>query len=161
MEVLQQGRAVVYGACEGFWVMILFAPPTKPDMLLARPSLAAMKRRHPSGFPTLTWVLPEAGYRMETDAREAASTVTKEFDAQIRAQATLIEGSGFQAAAVRAIIGGLDAMSRTTSVKKVFSELTPASAWCLEKRPEPTPASLSEVVRVLGAARDACRARVR
>src|SRR5690606_16060560 len=68
MEVLQQGRAVVYGACEGFWVMILFAPPTKPDMLLARPSLAAMKRRHPSGFPTLTWVLPEAGYRMETDA---------------------------------------------------------------------------------------------
>lgn len=156
-DELERGQSVLYGDSGGIWVMILFAPPTKDDMLLARPTLTAMRRMHPHGFPTLTWVLPEAGLKMEHDAREAASTVTQEFDRSIRAQATIIEGSGFQAATVRAIVTGLDAMSRSASPKKTFAELTPAVEWCAVRRPEGSPtfavaehvAALSQVRRSL------------
>lgn len=157
LDRLERGSSVLYAGCGGIWVMILHASPAKADMLLARPALAAMKRKHPTGFPTLTWVLPEAGFRMEHDARQAAAEVTQQYDAVIRAQATLIEGSGFQAAAVRAIVSGLDVMSRSASSKRVFSELAPAVAWCLERSAQPAPAS--DVAGAIAAARDAVRPR--
>jgi hypothetical protein len=134
-EQLERGSSVLYGASGGVWVMTLFAAPTKNDMLLARPALAAMSRRSPGGFATLTWVLPEAGFRMESDARTAAAEVTNEFTSVIRAQATLIEGAGFQVATVRAIVAGLDLMSRSAAPKRVFSELAPAIAWCVQYSP--------------------------
>jgi hypothetical protein len=129
-EELERGAATLYGDARGIWVMILFGKPTKPDMLLARPALAAMAKRAPAGFPTLTWVLPEAGLSMENDARTAAAEVTNDYAKQIVAQATLIELSGFQGATVRAIIAGLDMMTRSSSPKKVFGELAPCIDWC-------------------------------
>jgi hypothetical protein len=132
-EELERGAATLYGDARGIWVMILFGPPKKADMLLARPALAAMAKRAPAGFPTLTWVLPEAGLSMENDARTAAAEVTNAFSKHILAQATLIELSGFQGATVRAIVAGLDMMSRSASPKKVFGELAPAIDWCARK----------------------------
>ena len=135
LERVQRGSSVLYGACGGIWVMTLFARPTEGDMRLARPALEAMSRAHPAGFPTLTWVLPEAGYSMDNDARIAAAEVTQAFERAILAQATLIEGTGFQAATVRAIVAGLDLMSRTSGARKVFSDLTAAVEWCVARRP--------------------------
>jgi hypothetical protein len=89
-----------------------------------------MAERSPKGFPTLTWILPSAGFTMDSDARHTAAEVTQAFDKEITAMATLIEGSGFQAAAVRAIISGLAVLERTQAPRKVFSELAPAVAWC-------------------------------
>ncbi len=129
-DLLEKTEGVVYGACAGMWVMILFAEPTLQDMKAARPALQVMSRRHPGGFPTLTWVLPQAGYRMANDARHTAAEITKEYVKSIVAQATLIEGGGFQAATVRAIVAGLDFMAATRADKKVFSHLTAAVAWC-------------------------------
>jgi hypothetical protein len=149
-----RGTSVLYGACAGIWIMVLFAPPTKADMLLAGPSLVTMRRRTVHPFPTLTWVLAEAGYRMEADARKAASDVTTEHAASLSAQATLIEGAGFQAAAVRAIIAGLDAVSRTSGKKGVFSQLGPSIAWCLDFRHDPhAPADEEAIVEALEEAR--------
>lgn len=137
LEQLEKSAGVYYGAAGPIWVMVLFARPTKDDMLTARPALAAMARREPRGFPTLTWILPEAGLSMDNDARTAAAEVTSAFDKQILAQATLIEGTGFQVATVRAIVAGLDMMSRTACPKKVFSELGPAVDWCARKSTVP------------------------
>jgi hypothetical protein len=153
-DELARGDSVLYGGCGGIWVMVLFAPPTKPDMLLAGPTLAAMRRRVGHPFPTLTWVLSEAGYRMEADARKAATDVTTEHAASLSAQATLVEGAGFQAAAVRAIISGLDAISRTGGKKSVFSDLGDAVAWCLDFRHDPhAPANEATIVQALEEAR--------
>ena len=134
-ESLQRGPAVLYGSCGGIWVMTLFGKPSAAEMLLARPALKAMLEKHPIGFPTLTWVAPQAGYSMEADARHAAADVTKEFNASILAMATLIEGQGFQAAAVRAIVAGLDLMARASAPKKVFADLPATVAWCASMRP--------------------------
>ena len=135
-EMLQRGATVRYGVSGGIWVMTLHAKPTAADMNLARAALKATLRRHPDGFPTLTWILPEAGFSMDTDARQAAATVTKEFNASILAMATLIEGEGFQAATVRAIIAGLDLMSRASAPKKTFADLHAAVAWSVSLRPQ-------------------------
>ncbi len=156
---LERGEGVVYVEAGGVWVMALFSTPSTADMLLARSALQKMADAHPGGFATLTWILPEAGYRMESEARQAASDVTKRFDRSIRAQATLIEGSGFQAAAVRAIIAGLDAMARTSSTKRTFSELAPAVAWCLAEVPQRPPPSASDVTKQLAELRETLRSR--
>src|SRR3954462_11191956 len=102
-EEIERGRTVLYGGTRGIWVMVLHGKPSKADMLLARPALAAMSKRAPSGFPTITWILPEAGLSMDNDARTAAAEVTSEFSKAILAQATVIELAGFQGATVRAI----------------------------------------------------------
>lgn len=134
-ELLEKSDAVVYGACGGLWVMVLAAPCKKEDMLLARPSLAAMMRKEPSGFPTLTWILPAAGISLPADARAAAVEVTKEADAHNRGRATIIEGGGFGAAAIRSIISGIDMLSRNTQPGQVFAALPPAVEWCVRLRP--------------------------
>lgn len=139
-EPSERGSAVVYGACAGVWVMLMYAPPIASDMHLARPSLTAMQKKHPAGFPTLTWVMPTVGYKMDAETRAAASTITDEYVDSILAQATLIEGAGFQSAAVRAIVAGIDLMTRSRSPKKVFAEILPCVEWCLAHRPK-TPAS--------------------
>lgn len=150
---LGRGGSVLYGGCEGIWVMAMFATPTKADMLLARPALEVMAKECPKGFPTLTWVLPEAGYRMDHDARQAASDVTKEFDALVLAQATLIEGTGFQAAAVRAIIAGIEVMSRSSGATKVFADLSTSVAWCAGLRPQPSGVPVVSIVQAIAAMR--------
>jgi hypothetical protein len=130
----QKGSTTIYGECGGIWVMNLHEKPTVADMLLARPSLKTMQQRHPDGFPTLTWVLPSAGFSMDADARTAATDVTREYNDAIVAMATLIEGSGFQAAAVRAIVSGMDLMARAKAPKKTFAEVVPSVAWCVSLR---------------------------
>ncbi len=136
-ETLERGTAVLYGASGGIWVMTLHAKlPSAADMRLAGPALETMRNRHPDGFPTLTWVLPEAGLSMDSDARHAAAAVTHAFRAAILAMATLIEGQGFGAAAVRAIVSGIDLMSGAKAPKKVFGDLASSVAWCATLRPE-------------------------
>src|SRR4051812_46217715 len=117
-DTLQRGSTTMYGACGAIWVMILHARPTTADMLLARPALKAMQARHPEGFATLTWILPSAGFSMDSEARTAATEITREYNGSIRAMATLIEGAGFQAAAVRAIVSGMDLVARAKAPKK-------------------------------------------
>lgn len=115
--------------------MLMFAPPVLEDMHLARPALKAMRDRHSAGFTTLTWVLPGAGYSMDGESRRAAATITNEFFPAFLGQATLIEGSGFQGATVRAIISGIDMMARSKAPRKVFAELRPCVEWSLARHP--------------------------
>lgn len=152
----ERGASVLYGACADIWSMIVFAPPTKADLLLSRASLATMTRAYPRGFPTLTWVLPEAGVRMDGPTRRVAADVTREFDQRILAQATLVEGRGFQVAAVRAIVGSIDLLTRHKSPKRVFSDTSLAVAWCLERRaPGASPGREPfELALALGSVRD-------
>lgn len=154
--MLERGPAALYGDSGGVWVMILHTKPLAADMELARPSLKAMRDRHPDGFPTLTWVLPTAGLSMDSDARQTAARVTKAFDASIRSMATLVEGEGFGVAAVRAIIAGIDLLSRAAAPKKTFATLNDAIAWCVTLRParDRDAGTTEEIVAAITAARN-------
>lgn len=150
---LARTPGVLYADCGGVWVMILHRPPTAQDMRGARAALEAMTASHPKGFASLTWVLESAGFSMGADARAAATEVTRAFAHVNVAEATVIEGSGFFAAAVRAVITGLHAMARTNSVKGTFGDLREAAAWCVERRPTPQGPSANAITAALLAAR--------
>lgn len=155
-DEIERGSTTLYGDAGGLWLMILFGKPSKADMLLARPALAAMTKRAPKGFPTITWVCAEAGLSMENDARDAAAVVTNEFNKQILAQATIIELGGFQGATVRAIVTGLDLMSRSACPKKTFATALPAVEWCAKiVKDEGLGARIEKVTRTLEAVRAA------
>ena len=96
-EALGHGTTLFDGACVGFWIMVLFAPPPKADRRLVRGTLTAMAKRSAQPFPTLIGCLTDAGYRVDAETRTAATDVTRELSAHIRADATLIEGEGFLA----------------------------------------------------------------
>lgn len=129
---LGRSKSVLYGRCERLWLMVLTAPPNLDDMLAARPTLDAMRAHAPDGFVTLTWVTAAAGFSMETEARQAASDITRACNDVIRAQATLIEAGGFPGAAVRMIISGMDLVASTKAPKKVFATLAETIRWCQE-----------------------------
>jgi hypothetical protein len=62
----------------------------------------------------------------------------------------LIEAAGFQAAAVRAIVAGLDLMARSKAPKQVFAELRPCVAWCCARRSDTKAAtSVDEIALAL------------
>jgi hypothetical protein len=155
-EAHERGAAVVYGECGAIWVMTLHAKPSRADMELARPSLQKMRERHRDGFPTLTWVLPSAGLSMDSDARDAAAKVTREYDASISSMATVVEGEGFGVAAVRAIVAGIDLLSRSRAPKRTFADLAQAVAWCCELRPtrDRGAGAVDRVVAAIAAMRD-------
>jgi hypothetical protein len=135
LERLGDSPAVAYAACGGIWVMLLHRPPVVDDMRAAEPTLRRMAARCPGGFATLTWILPNAGFSMDAATRGAAADITRDWDKSIRAQATLIEGQGFQGASVRMIIAGLDVLARPSGPTKVFSKLHDAVAWSIAHSP--------------------------
>ncbi len=92
--------------------------------------LEAMKRDVSGTFPTLTWITTAAGFSMDQDARRAASDITRDFGDVIAAQATVIETGGFQGAAVRMIISGMDLVAGTRSPTKTFATLEECIPWC-------------------------------
>lgn len=155
-EELGRTGSVLYGAIGGLWVMILHAPSAEADMRAAGPALAKMRTLEPQGFPSLTWVLSSAGLSMDGPARKAAAEVTDAYAEWNIARATLIEGSGFQAATVRAIVSGIDLLSRAKSPASVHAHLDDGVAWCVAHRSKSavdrtTPPDV--IVRALHAAR--------
>lgn len=148
-DPLSRGSSILYGACGGVWVMLLFQPPNIADIRLARTALSTMSKRFSQGFPTITWVLPSAGFSMDSDSRHASAEITQTYSNSILAGATLIEGSGFQAATARAIISGIDMLARAKYQKKVFNELQPCVDWCVDYRPSRTGPSTAEIVHAL------------
>jgi len=137
----EHGTTGVYGEVGGIWIMLAHGEGlTKADMQLMRASVGVMARREPAGFPALTWVFHSSGYRIDDDARAAAREMNAELASHVRARATVIDGGGFQAAAVRALVTGIDLVSRRTTPSKVFAELSTAVEWCVAQR---TPARAS------------------
>ncbi len=149
LQNLGSGPAIYYGSIAGIWVMMLHKPSAESDMLLARPSLARMSRNHPQGFPTLTWIMPSAGFSLDAASRKAAGVITAEYSQSILARATLIDATGFQAATVRAIVAGIDLFARSPSPGKVFTELASSVDWCLGLHPSPPAIAADSIVLAL------------
>ena len=149
LQNLGSGTAIYYGSLAGMWVMLIHKPPVEADMLLSKPALARMVEIEPQGFPTLTWILPSAGFYLDPPTKKAAGTITAEFSKSILSRATLIDATGFQAAAVRALVTGVGLFTRSPSPGKVFTDLESTVAWSLSHHPNPPQARAEFIVRTL------------
>jgi hypothetical protein len=149
LQDLGSGAAIYYGNIAGIWVMLMHKPPLEMDMLLAKPSLNRMVKLAPQGFPSLTWIMPSAGFSLDPPTKKAAHSITGEFSKNILSRATLIDANGFQAAAVRALVTGVGIFTQSPNPGKVFTDLESAVAWSMRYHPNPPPVRAEFIVRTL------------
>lgn len=135
-ETFHRDDAVTYAQCGPIWVMLMTGPPTEPGMRLAAPTLAKMKAANPSGFATLTWILPSAGMKMDGPARQAAADVTKAYLNEILSMANVVEVDGFLGATVRAVLSGLTLLSSVKCPQRTFASMGEAVTWLTTATPK-------------------------
>jgi hypothetical protein len=133
-EVFHRSEGIACARCGPIWVMILSATPTAERMRMAGPTLTAMKAAYPSGFATITYILPSAGVMMDAAAREAAAETTRAHADVIRIIANVVEGTGFTAATVRAVLSGLHLLTRLQTPERTFASGEQAFEWIVRLR---------------------------
>jgi hypothetical protein len=95
----------------------------------------------------------------DDDFRARAAKSMREREGRLAGFAYVIIGEGFVASVARAVIAGINVLSRPSHAQKVFSEPQPASIWLAEQLPAGTidPAallrSLDELIDLAGAKR--------
>jgi hypothetical protein len=138
LDVFYRDDTVLYGDLQGIWLMLLFGPPDATKMKRAGPTLTEMAKRYPAGFANITLVTQEAGLTMDTASREAAAELTAQFEREMKADCTVIDGDGFWPATVRAIVGAVHLLSRVRHPRAAFRTLPEAIDWSIQHMPVAT-----------------------
>jgi hypothetical protein len=104
--------------------------PTPPFMRKMGDHTAAIIARYPKGYISLAFVPPIAVFP-GPEFRVEAERVTKLGATHLKAIAQVVEGKGFGAATVRALISGVHMVSRNAYPSRVFDETDEAISWLL------------------------------
>jgi hypothetical protein len=96
---------------------------------------------------------PGAAQSVPREVRDESAALTTEFKSL--AAATVIEGSGFRAAATRTAVSTMFLFARPPYPHKVFGDLAEGAAWVLETAGKTTAIAVSrdDIVRAVEAAR--------
>lgn len=92
----------------------------------------SVESEFPAGFGVLIVIPPNAVPPSE-DVRKAINHTLEELQGSIRCMCWMIEGSGFQAAMVRAVLTGMRLIGRTPYTRHVSVDLTHALAWMMSQ----------------------------
>ncbi|HEX6836806.1 MAG TPA: hypothetical protein VF334_09555 [Polyangia bacterium] len=100
---------------------------------------------------------PGAAQAVPREVRDEGAALTAEFKSL--AAATVIEGTGFRAAATRTAIAGMYFISKPPYPHKVFSDLSEGAGWVIATGSRTTPigATSEEIVRAVELVRRALR----
>jgi hypothetical protein len=121
-------RGLALAVSGNAFISIWKEPSTLERLARVREVEQALVDRSPSGIIVLT-VLIDSPSAIRAGEPEAASKLAKHFAATTRAHAYSIEGTGFRAAALRAVIAGVNIITRTGHPTKVFDETSAAIRW--------------------------------
>src|SRR5262249_12978896 len=120
MAVLARDVGYALANCGHCFVSIWAQPSTLDSLSALRQCEEALAREAPDGLVVLTVMMGEA-FSIGTREREEAQRLAQRFDKTTQAAAYVIEGSGFRAAAMRAVLAGLQLLARTSHPVRVFS----------------------------------------
>jgi hypothetical protein len=100
---------------------------------------------------------PTAAQAVPREVRDESAALTAEFHSL--AAATVIEGSGFRAAATRTAVSGMFLISRPAYPHKVFASLIESARWVIEtvKRTAPLEVTSDDILRAIEVARRAVK----
>lgn len=100
---------------------------------------------------------PGAAQSVPREVREEGAALTAEFKSL--ASATVIEGTGFRAAATRTAITTMYFLAKPPFPHKVFGDLSAGASWVLEigSQSAPLGATVEDVMRAVGVVRRALR----
>lgn len=138
LDVFYRDDTVLYGDLQGIWLMLLFGPPDPTRMRRAAPTLTEMARRYHDGFANITVITPSAGLSMDPESRQIAADLTVQFQKEMKADCTVVDGDGFWPATVRAIVSAIQILSKTRHPRAAFRTITEGIDWSLQHVPEST-----------------------
>jgi hypothetical protein len=128
-------------------------PSTMAQLELLREHEQALVEHEAGGAIMVMTVLLPSSYMLGTRERKEVDSLARQFAPSTRAHAYVIEGSGFRTAAVRALIAGINLITRTGQMTKVFEDAVHAAAW-LEQHAGPAQVvRASEVMEALAEAK--------
>lgn len=105
---------------------------------------AALKVEHPRGYGMLI-IIPQNARPPSEPARRAISEALTAGAGGLSCLCWLVEGKGFQAATVRAVLTGVRTFQGFPFETSVKSDLTEALTWILERVRRPAAASDAEI----------------
>jgi hypothetical protein len=127
-------------------------PSTLAQLDLLREHEAALVEQERAGMIMVLTVLMPTAFTLGTRERKEVDLLAKQFAPSTLAHAYVIEGTGFRTAAVRALVAGINLITRTGGITKVFEDAVHAAAW-LEAHA--APAQVVRAVEVLHAVAEA------
>jgi hypothetical protein len=104
-------------------------PSTMAQLELLREHEAALVEHEAAGVIMVMTVLLPSAFTLGTRERKEVESLARQFAPSTRAHAYVIEGSGFRTAAVRALVAGINLITRTGEMTKVFEDAVHAAAW--------------------------------
>lgn len=123
-----EDRGLALATVGNAFISVWKEPSTLERLERVRRVEQALVDRCADGIVVLT-VMTDSSAATKAGEPEAASKLAKHFAPTTRAHAYVIEGSGFRAAALRAVIAGVNAISRPGHPTRVFDAASEAIRW--------------------------------
>jgi hypothetical protein len=152
MPVLAHATGYALATCGHAFVSVWSRPSTLDSLAAVAQCEEALTGDSPEGIVVLT-VIAGTAFSIGIREREEAQRLARHFDKTTVAEAYVIEGEGFRAAAMRAMLAGLQLLARTSHPVRVFADVPGAVEWLgVRARPPIAPEELSATVRQARAA---------
>ena len=143
------------GSVGNVFINVIRKPATVQMIRETRRQVQRHFRRWNQQCVALSVLEPTAAQAVPREVRDESAALTAEFKSL--AAATVIEGSGFRAAATRTAIAGMFLLARPGYPHKVFASLSEGAGWVIEtgSRAAPIAATSDDILRAVEAARRA------
>lgn len=149
VDLFSHDPGFVVAATDRYMLQITRTSGHQPGVTAMGRALAELAARH-DRFGCIAVVEPGAKLRLPPEVREGYAALIKRYSRCFSGIAIVYEKSGFQATALRSLITALNIASRATHPHHVFADLREGAAWVSKlTAPEPTPAALVQIVKLL------------
>ena len=147
------------GSVGNVFINVVRKPATLEMLRETRRQVQRHFRRCNNVSVALSVLEPGAAQSVPREVRDASASLAAEF--RSLAAATVIEGSGFRAAATRTAIASMFLLARAPFPHKVFGDLSEGAGWVLDALGKAAPNAISseEVLRAVEVTRSALRNR--
>ena len=145
------------GSVGNVFVNVVHRPATLEMLRETRRQVQRHFRRWNGVSVAVSVLEPGAAQSVPREVREASAALAAEFKSL--AAATVIEGTGFRAAATRTAIASMFLIARAPFPHKVFGDLSEGAGWVIATgaRTAPIAATSEDVVRAVDVTRRALR----
>jgi hypothetical protein len=137
LRIVYEDPEYTLGVYENAFVWSFRGEVTVDRIRRSRPVHRDLVLKYPSGFGAMTIIGDKVPLMMPPDSREAANAITAEFKKHYRALAIVIEGTGFRAAAARAVTSGINLFARVACPTQVFDDARKAALWLTRAAADP------------------------
>ncbi len=145
------------GSVGNVFVNVVRKPATLEMLRETRRQVQRHFRRCNNVTVALSVLEPGAAQAVPREVRDESAALVAEFKSL--AAATVIEGTGFRAAATRTAIASMFLLARAPYPQKVFADITEGAGWILTtaSKTAPSPVSVEDVARAVDVVRRALR----